>query len=125
MTRNEAKKQAEKRWGKRALWRVGERQSSPERRQLALDEAAAIRQERATLEAEIGRLEEAAGIPALRERIKTLSAATRERLLGEGSYYKFEVGFRDSIIGAFNIVGSGDTWEEAFAQADARNRKAV
>jgi len=96
--------------------------SSPERRakaQAAVDDSRAARAE---LEAEIKRREEAAGITELREQIKALSQTARETALGHASYYKFRVGFIDNIIGAFNVVGCGDTLEEAFAQADERRK---
>ena len=124
MTREQAKREAAKRWGKKSYWRVGVGVSSPERRDKAMEMVGQAKEARAELEAEIKRREEAAGIPALREQMKVLSQTVRETALGHAGYYKFQVGFIDNVIGAFNVIGSGDTWEEAFAQADQRRRSA-
>ena len=118
MTREEAKRQAARRWGKRSYWQVGTEQSSPERRSEVQAIADGARAERAALEAELKRREEEAGIPALRGQIKAAGERFREAALGGAVYYRFRVGFTDSIIGAFNVCGEGDTWEEAFAAAD-------
>ena len=124
MTRVQAQRELAKRWGKRGYWRVGNGLSSPERRANAQAGVDSTRAARAELEAEIKRREDAAGIPELRERVKALAQTIRETALGDANYYKFKVGFIDNVIGAFNIIGYGDTWEEAFADADRKRKSA-
>lgn len=75
----------------------------------------------AELEAEIKRREESVGIPALREQMRENAKVIRSTI-PEIFAYKFQVGYIDNIIGAFNVEGSGDTWEEAFDRADFKKR---
>ena len=101
MTRPEAVAEAIRRWGKQAYGVTGKLLSSPERRERAVKQAQPLKAE---LEALIARGR------ALQTRIGELDEQAR--------YYKFEVGYRASTIGVV-ILGRGDTWEEAFATADA------
>jgi hypothetical protein len=104
MTREEAFAELKKRWGQRARYLVGRRLSSPERRQ-----AAAAQAER--LQAELAVLVERAR--PLQQQIADCKTEAR--------YYKFEVGRTLSI--GYQFLGKGDTWEEAFANADALDVK--
>jgi lysylphosphatidylglycerol synthetase-like protein (DUF2156 family) len=115
--REQALKRAQKVFGKRAYIRANKDLSSPEERAEAQARASTRRAERAELEAEIARREKEAGIPELRAKIKAISDQSRAEIWNSG-YYKFEVGNIDSILGAFHIKGQGDTWEEAFANAE-------
>jgi F0F1-type ATP synthase membrane subunit b/b' len=121
MTRDQALKAAQRIWGKRACIRVNSGISSPERRDAATAEANELRARIAEIEAEIARREREAGILELREQVSTLKREKRERLLGDATFYRLQIGFIDSVIGAFNIEAQGDTWEEAFGKAKKTN----
>ena len=117
MTREQASKAAAKRWGKRAMWRVEEKSSSPERRESARAEAAELKAKADALSAEIKRRLDALDwlTEMNAERLRLRKAADRA---GWGAmHYKFTVG--ENVGYAFVVKGQGDTWEEAFAKADA------
>jgi hypothetical protein len=121
MTRDEAAKQAKKRWGTKAYWRVGQHTTSPEQRAAALEALRAARDEKEQrvkalqerLNATDWYVEAQAEISRLRQVIATTQ--------GECNHYKFSVG--RSVGWANEITGTGDTWEQAFADADARAAK--
>lgn len=118
MTNQQAMKQATKRWGKQALVQNNGHFSSPEKRATASEQATAARARIKAIDQEIA------------DRLKALDwyqALTQERreLQKEASNntslalrYRFQVGRNTGLF--FEVLGSGDTWEEAFAQADAR-----
>jgi hypothetical protein len=120
VTRAQALKAAKKRWGKRALVRANDALSSPERRDEARTRTIALRSRRTAIEAEIAeRLAALDWYQALRAEQRAV-AAELDRVNVRQSYYKFAVG-RASLGGfVFSIEGEGDTWEDAFAKADAR-----
>jgi hypothetical protein len=116
MTRDQAIKQAIKRWGKRAIVRACQTLSSPEKRADAGERFRAAKDRIDAIDAEI------------KDRLAALdwyqSLTTERRMLrlaqnvaaAERCHYKFAVG-RDTGI-AFHVCGQGDTWEQAFAAAD-------
>jgi hypothetical protein len=107
MTRNEAFAELERRWGKNARCEVGNTLSSPERRQAAADQAQPLEAERDALRA---RYED------IRRQLTSID--TRRR------YHKFVVGFvrnPGAALEMFMVEGKGDTWEEAFADADTKS----
>ncbi len=118
MTREQAIKQAEKRWGKQAAWRVGSSRSSSEQRAERRTRLLALRAERETLEK--AWQERLNAMPEYQEytaKRKALIAAIRT--VDFVDYYKFLVG--ENLGFAFEVKGHGDTWEEAFANADGRS----
>jgi len=121
MTRTQAIKEAQKRWGKKALVRAHEQLSSPERR---ADAAAQLTDAAARIEAIDREVAERLAVldwyQALIAERKTLRAQ-KETANSWRSYYKFSVG-QDAHGFAFMVLGKGDTWEEAFADAD-KHRK--
>lgn len=98
MTREEAFAELKKRWGKRGAYYVGKRLSSQERRDAAKAALQPLYEEQRALNRRISALEE------------------------EARYYKFKVvetnwrGMTDMEM----VHGRGDTWEEAFADADTK-----
>lgn len=123
MTREQAAKRARKLFGPKAYATIGPRLSSPEDRQAALDRRLALRLDVEAIDAEIKRrLADTPWYVELMEKRKAINA--ERNTLPSGAYYKFRVGFIDNVLGAFNVEGEGDTWEEAFAQAE-RKRKAT
>lgn len=122
MTRDQALRQAQKRWKKVAAIRVEGEASSPERRAAAKERRDKLNARRAEIDAEILRLEIAAGIPELRaEREQVVKASLVA--FGEALHRRFLVGYVDDRIGMFHMQGHGDTWEEAFAAYDAKGEK--
>lgn len=121
MTRDQALRQAQKRWGKRAAIRAEGELSSPEKRAAAKERKDTLRSQKAELEAEITRREVAAGIPEVRAQIQALSKPITSEMW-ESMRYRFTVGSVDGVIGAFHVKGQGDTWEQAFDAADAKDQ---
>lgn len=121
MTRDQAVKRLRRLYGARAYANVGEAQSSPDRRTEALQRAREARQRRDALEREIAaRLEALDWYRELvAEKRKASEAASRE--LTNIGYYKFRVGQNRGF--ANEITGSGDTWEEALAAAEAKEKR--
>src|SRR5260221_5729521 len=102
MTREQAVKQAQKRWGRHAIVSRAPELSSPEKREKAKAEHEALKARRAGIEAEIRRRELEAGIPELRAQIEALSKP-RALAMWNAMRYAFEVGCIDGILGAFHI----------------------
>jgi hypothetical protein len=95
-----AKKEAQKRWGDNYAIADRIRPSREPARNLAfakLTELRAITQKSRT-----------------KEQREEMNA-----LLGQALYYRFRVGYVHGGF-CFSVQGEGDTWEEAFAQADKR-----
>lgn len=122
MTRDKAIREAVKRWGKRALIRANERISSPERREVAQAAFTQAKDRITAIDAEIDeRLAALDWLQALKaERRELVDRKRRDAY--DMTYYKFNVGSTDRILGAFWIAGSGDTWELAFADADTKTK---
>lgn len=121
MTRQEAMSKLQRLWGKRALYRIGERLSSQEER----DAMRAKRQElRAGIDAVIAetnrRLKECDWYQELRAREQALRAEMKK--VDGVPYYKFTIGRRDSILGFFGVEAQGDTWEECFAKVEQKQK---
>lgn len=120
MTREQALKEARKRFGKDARIQVYDKCSSPEARGDALATVKAARARIEAIEAEIAeRLKALDWYQALRAEQK----AERETIKSIGNaamYYKFNVGKVSNVGGLsfYHVDGQGDTWEQAFAQAD-------
>jgi hypothetical protein len=109
MTKAQAWKEAQKRWGKRAIIRHSPR---------ALTEAAKapLRERRKAVKAELE------VTPRTPETMTKRSALIREErdLMGRVLGDRCSVGQEMDILAAFHVMGSGDTWEQAFAKADER-----
>lgn len=119
MTRDQAMARLRKAYGKRAYATIGKEISSPEKRAAASDRLLTLRLDVEAIDAEIKRrLEETPWYVELKAKRKALNDE-RNKIGGFG-YYKFRVGFVDNVIGAFNVMGEGDTWEEAFEAAEKR-----
>jgi len=118
MTREQAQREAKRRWGAKAKLTAGERQTSPERRQAAKDRRDAIDAEREAIKADIAR--RLAELPWYAEAQARLHALYVERrpLEFEPHHYRFRVGTSNGLFNT--ILGEGDTWEEAFAAADRK-----
>ncbi len=118
MTNEQAQREAKKRWGKSFFIRNGESFSSTEKRDKNRDQYQAATKEIASIEAEIKRrLSELDWYQELRTRQVTLRKEANNAQ-ANCLYYRFTVG---KCGGVFNeILGQGDTWEEAFAKADKR-----
>ncbi|HEX7330355.1 MAG TPA: hypothetical protein VF290_02580 [Pyrinomonadaceae bacterium] len=118
MTNQQAMKQAAKRWGKQAMIENNGHFSSPERRTAAGEEAKTARSRIKEIDREIAdRLKALDWYQALtserRELQKVASSSSSLALR-----YRFQVGRNTGLF--FEVLGSGDTWEEAFKQADGR-----
>jgi hypothetical protein len=115
MTRQQAEREAKKRWGARAMIRAGEALSSPEKRAEAFAKIKASRERKEAIDREVKERLAAMGWyqALMAERQECLRVVSQTQ--GWASYRKFAVG-RD-IGTAFSIEGQGDTWEEAFAAA--------
>jgi hypothetical protein len=124
MTNDQAMKQAAKRWGKKALIENNGRFSSPDRREAAREKAASARARIKAIDQEIAdRLKALDWYQALTAERKDLQKTASENA-GMSMFHRFSVG-RDMGM-FFEVLGSGDTWEEAFAKADEREgRKAA
>ena len=124
MTREQAQREATKRWGKQACIRASESLSSPEKRTAAKAMRDAGKARIEAIDAEIKkRLLELDWYTALLAEKKNLRDKWGQvKGTGDLSYYKFSVG--KDVGYAFHVCGSGDTWEEAFAQADGKARTA-
>lgn len=118
MTNEQAERAAKKRWGKAFFIRNGESFSSTEKRDKNRDQYLAATKEVASIETEIKRrLSELDWYQELRTRQQTLRKEANNAQ-GNALYYRFIVG---KCGGVFNeILGQGDTWEEAFAKADQK-----
>lgn len=115
MTREQAMKEARKRWGARAMIRAHERLSSPEQREAAAAEVRAMKDRRDAIEREIN--ERLAALDWYQQLTAERKDVVKniEQNRWRQAYYKFAVG---SDMGfAFHVRGSGDTWEQAFANA--------
>lgn len=118
MDNKQAETEARKRWGKSFYIRNGEGFSSPEKRDTNLVQYQTATKEIAEIEAEIKRR---LGELDWYQELRTRQQALRKEANNAQSnclYYRFTVG---KCGGVFNeILGQGDTWEEAFAKADQR-----
>lgn len=120
MTRDKAQREAVKRWGKQGIVRASESLSSPEKRAAARKLFDASKARIAGIDAEIKeRLAQLDWYQALLAEKRSLKDQWGQ-IQGTGhlSYYKFSVG--KDIGYAFHVCGNGDTWEEAFADADEK-----
>ena len=116
MTRDQAMREARKRWGKNAIIEMrNQGVSSPEAR----EEATAKRDaHQAVYEALVkeknDRLAQLDWLQELNAQIKAVGKLKSDESW-RTHYYRFSVG--NSMLGlAFMVQGQGDTWEEAFAK---------
>lgn len=109
MTKAQAWKAAQERWGKRAII---------QHRRGALLEAqkAPLRARRKEVQAQLAALPRGPHTVAERGRL----LREERELFGQVFPDRYSVGQEMDILAAFHVMGSGDTWEAAFAQADAR-----
>lgn len=119
MTNQQAASKAKRRYGKRFYVRAGESFSSPERREKARDTVVDARAEVKRIDEEITR--RLSVLDWYQDLRKQRSELTKRINNTEGNarYYRFHVGKSGGLL------GSGDTWEEAFAQADKRAERAA
>lgn len=119
MTREQAMREARRRWGGKALIRAAAALSSPEQREAARATMAEANAELTRLKAERkARLDALDWLNDLNQQI----AATQQRAsvaTSDAHYYKFAVGY-DAHGFAFHVNGQGDTWEQAFSAADKK-----
>jgi seryl-tRNA synthetase len=117
MTREQAAREAKKRWGKRAHIRADEKLSSPEKRAAAKTQTDALKARRDAIDKEIAeRLAALDWYQALKAERRDVSQRL-DNVRWETHYYRFGVG---ELFVGFHVHGEGDTWEQAFAAADAR-----
>lgn len=112
MTKAQAWKEAVKRWGKKAIIDFRPRA-------LIEPDKVPLRGRHTALREEILAVEKLDQTPELRERLRALRREKQELfglLIGD----RCQVGKEMEILRAFHVMGSGDTWEEAFAKADER-----
>jgi hypothetical protein len=123
MTNDQAMRQATKRWGKKAAIRNAGHFSSPERRDEASGKAQTARARIKDIDQEItARLKALDWYQALTSERKDLQKVASENS-GMALFHRFSVGKDMGLF--FEVLGSGDTWEEAFAQADRRSSAAA
>lgn len=121
MTNQQAMKQATKRWGKQALIQNGGHFSSPERRAEAGEKAKSARARMKEIDQEISdRLKALDWYQALTSERRELQKVASDNS-SLALRYRFQVGRNTGLF--FEVLGSGDTWEQAFEQADQRNHR--
>lgn len=124
MTNQQAAAKAKKRWGNRFMVRNSGYFTSPEKRQAAQTTTVNARAEIKRIDEEVAaRLKELDWYQELQKQRRK----ARERISqneGLSLYYRFSVG-KQTSFGFNEIVGQGDTWEEAFADADKREKVAA
>jgi hypothetical protein len=122
MTNEQAKKQAQKRWGKKYAVRNSGHISGQERRDAASEKIRQLRADKDAIDNEITeRLKACDWYQSLKRRQGEL-AKEIQNTIPEAHRHRFDVGRIGGVSGFqfFEVLGSGDTWEEAFAQADQR-----
>jgi len=121
MTREQAIRKARAVVGPRAILEVRSFVSSPDKRAEAKAEADRHEAERDCLRAEIDRRMREAGIYELQARSRKAHEARADALHRAGwlAGYRFHINRATSSIGS-EVLGYGDTWEEAIAMAEAR-----
>jgi len=109
MTKAQALKEAQARWGKRAI-------VEHNRRALIEADKIPLRERHKAVKAEL------AATPRSPETHEKRSVLLREErdLFGSLISDRYSVGALMDILNAFHVMGSGDTWEQAFAKADER-----
>lgn len=122
MTNEQAQAKAKKRWGKAAATRNGGHFSSEDRRQAAAARCTELRLERDALQKERAeRLKALDWLIELDARVSALSKEINEEL-PKTHHHRFDVGRIGGIADFrfFEVLGSGDTWEQAFAKAESK-----
>lgn len=119
MTRNQAVARLKRLYGQNLTYRVSEHGSSPEARAAARELKRQARERIAAIDAEIAeRLKALDWFQALHAEKRQLRQ-TENQATGDMLHYKFSIGKRlDSMFST--TTGHGDTWEEAFAMAEAK-----
>lgn len=123
MTRQEARARAVKMFGSEAFIRADRDLSSPERRAAALERSRALKASEDTAAAALeARRAELLSDPEYQRLLKEWRAtkAQRAALSSEACYYKFRVGRADRLFA--HVLGHGDTWEQAFDDAENKRR---
>lgn len=116
MTKAQAWKAAQERWGPRAIIR-----HSP--KALVEREKIPLRERHKQVRAELAATPRSPETMARRRELLREERDLFGQLIGD----RCNVGEEMDILAAFHVKGSGDTWEQAFAKADERYpvRKAV
>jgi hypothetical protein len=119
MTREEAFTKAARMFGKAGrLWLGRHGLSSPERRAEAAEQREQLKGELASVDAEIKeRLAATEWYQALLDRRRTIRDQL-DQADHNADYYRFSVGRAEGF--ADFIAGKGDTWEQAFADAESK-----
>lgn len=119
MTPSQADKQAKKRWGNGGFAEMYQRSSSPERREKASAELRAARERMDAINTEIRK--RLAALDWYQELMREASELRKSIRDNESLalYHRFHVGKRSGMFGT--VLGSGDSFEEAFAKADKSN----
>lgn len=122
MTRAQAITKLKQLYGTRAYWRVGDRISRADDREMAREQIKATREARDTASAQMtARAKALCDADVEYQAAKTIYLARKtelERLQHAANYYRFEAGTADvnKLIGCnvIHISAHGDTWEEVF-----------
>jgi hypothetical protein len=122
MTRAEAVRKLKKLFtGKVPYWWVGDEISGEEKRQKVRERLKEIEDIRASLDDRLNKLLLAQPWYVEMTNQKRDLWMERRKIEGGAHYKRFQIGY---YVGGFvHIQGSGDTWEEAFAEYDRRKAK--
>lgn len=119
MTREQAVRRLTKLFGAKAYWRVGNEITSPEKRAAARADADRLRADAAAIDAEVKQRMIDTGIQARIDEARAIRKRASDRI-GYALHYRFHVGKVGSMFA--EILGEGDTWEEAIEKAEAKTR---
>lgn len=122
MTDQQAKQQAKKRWGKKFAVRNAGHFSSADKRSEASNRVSELRAKKESLIREKDeRLKALDWLTEINRKIVELNKEIQNEI-PKTMFKRFDVGRVGGVAGMnfFEVLGSGDTWEEAFAQADKR-----
>ena len=123
MTNAQAEKEAKKRWGAKFAVRNSGHFSSQDRRDAANEKMRQLRADKDAVEKEITeRLKNCDWYQALKKRQSEL-AKEIQGVMPETHRHRFDVGRIGGVAGLqfFEVLGSGDPWEEAFAKANGKS----
>src|SRR5690348_7014503 len=107
MNTKQALAEARKRWGKNAAVQDRKSKSSPQMREQARAALKLLREQSQTKEQKMANRKEL------------------DRLQSESFHYRYQIGKLDGVGGFtfFSVKACGDTWEDTFAAATAKNNE--
>jgi hypothetical protein len=121
MTNQQAAAKAKKRWGNRFYVRNAENMSSQQKRNENRDRYMELRAEIEQTEADVKlQLSQLDWYQEARKRQQELRKEA-DKAQSIALYHRFSVGKSNDMF--TEIVGNGDTWEEAFADAEKREAR--